>query len=145
MRPDAGLQWCYATVTCDRDTGWSEYSGLVASKSWKFSVSYEGVECFRWDSGGIPGFPSSSSLLDRRGNVVAAQLSGGPLYCGATFNQIESAHLSGQATDAGIDLDDGNFAPAYHLDRSRPECAAWDENGLPVRPPCDVIDGGVCP
>lgn len=133
----------YASVTCDPETGWSEYSGLVASKTWKFSVSYRGVECFRWNSGGIPGL-SVSSLVDRLGNVVAAQVAGEPLYCGVTIPDIFAAHMAQKITDAGFELD-GGFVPAYHLDRSRPECAAWDDHGLPVRPPCEVTDGGVCP
>lgn len=132
----------FDSVTCDPTTGWAEFSGVVGPKHSRFTVSRYGETCFQWDYGYAP--IQAAGFSDRSGRTLAIVLGGNVVYCGATYADLANVVSNHALTDGGLVLADGGFARAYPLDRSQPECAAWQDNGLPVAPPCTVNHTGVC-
>jgi len=127
------------TKTCDPTTGWAEFSGSVGPRQVRFAVSRLGARCFAWDGNAVV---FTFTLSDRDGKPIALKMSGGPVYCGATYPDLTAP--GNTVTDAGIVYADGHVAQAYPVDLSRPECAAWNEYGLPVAPPCERVEAGTC-
>jgi len=126
-------------ITCDVSTGWSEIDQQQI-KGGTFSVSFAGAKCFSVLTGFALGF-TLTQVEDSTGTVVAVK-DEHRVYCGVALGDL--SHIA-QLTDAGAELTDGRFVPSYPQDPSRPECAAWDNHGLPVQPPCSLVDGGGCP
>jgi hypothetical protein len=125
-------------VICDPATGWAEYSITTRAQT-VYGVLHDGGECLRWISGNFDSFPWDLSV--GAGPVVAVRASDGTVYCATYLDLVDP---SNHVTDAGIQFGNDTFSPAQHLQRSRPECAAWDEHGLPVHPPCDMSQAGTC-
>jgi len=134
-----------ASVTCDPNTGWARFYKYVGLHTFQDGVSRNGITCFGWDQGALYGFPPVSVLSDSSGREIATYIED-IVICGDVMWPDLIFDDGFHFTDGGVELVDGGVVPAYKMDKSRPECAAWEGGtGLPVAPPCSATRSGTCP
>jgi hypothetical protein len=125
-------------VFCQPETQWEGAWVLVAgvgSLRASFQITTSAGVCYSGGLSQVAGGRVGDTVMNF--GDVALQLPGGPVVCGTT-SEVAAAGYSPSAPD-----DVPESLKSYVLDRSRPECEAWDEWGFP-RAPCAVVTPGSC-
>jgi hypothetical protein len=128
-------------VLCQPEPQWESASGWIAGIGMGARVSFQittsdGV-CYSGGVSPLPGgLPSAGNVVTNFGGV-ALRLPGGPVVCGTTSEIAAAGYSPSTPNDVPESL------TSYVLDRSRPECDAWDDWGFP-RSPCAVTTPGSC-
>jgi hypothetical protein len=136
------------TTFCQPETGWKAEAGWLETLPFGpivLRVDNGTGECFYVGSGELPAtadrgavritqWVPRAALMAEEGRG-AMQIEDGPVLCGT----LEELMNSGYSFNTPNDVPEG--LEAYVLDRSQPECAAWDEWGFPVSPCAEVTPG----
>jgi hypothetical protein len=129
------------SALCQPETQWESASGWISGIGMGSRVVFqittsEGV-CYSGRLSPPPtSLPGAGNDLTTFGDV-ALQVSGGPVVCGTTSEIAAAGYAPSTPNDVPESL------KSYVLDRSRPECDAWDGWGFP-RSPCAAVAPGSC-
>lgn len=136
------------TTTCIPGTGWSSVQSPFMSRTSRFTVSKDGVQCFGMDLSANP--PEQYlTFSDSAGHAIAEQF-GNAAICAEGANLImltenctatHPCNMSDPDASMFVGLPPG--ATGYILRPDAPECAAWKVPYAAL--PCSSVTAGSCP
>jgi hypothetical protein len=120
------------TKFCQLDTEWSlEHSNNSSDPVNDYYVRIKGSRGDCYNAGAVWDEKPTKYTTDYNGRAL--QINDGPVVCAST-DELQARGLLPLPAELPPDI------VTYTLDRTRAECAAWDEYGVPVTP-CDATPG----